>query len=909
MGNGVIARRLVTRVLNDAGDDPDQLPIMQHALMRTWDHWNAREHGDEPVDLADYEAVGGMAQALSRHADEAYGALDPRGQEIARRMFQRLTAKGADHREVRRAANVSTLREVTGASADELANVITEFRKPGRSFLMPPETVALELDPPIDISHESLIRRWDRLAKWVDEEAEAAKAYQRLAETARLHAQGRAGLWGDPDLASSLAWKERVQPTLAWAQRYDSDFEQAMAFLEESKAERDAAARRRQREHRMVVGAVTATIVGLALLSGAAIWSWHEARVKQVEAREARDDVFQVSAVARNKLTQVRNVEIDSLGDLMNWAPPSWLGYLYRQRASWRMEAGDVKRAQRDIEFALEQDPDFLPAFITASNVYMVAGDADAAVDYARAYLAVNRANAAAAGNLVLALAMRREYEASIAAIDDCLAHCYLPIDSSEDVNAPDIEEITQAFKMSMRDSDFLLALRYTKAFVYALAGDARFRQALDAADKSDPDFPESSDAYLGALNWQWMILRGQVLNAPKPEAGDAQRPMKDIADYGAYAMRAALWARIAATRPAYEVRAEDALNKFRAAYKRDQQARYKDVAGWVESAPTKMRARDSAATTRAALDEARRLELQADDLYNAQSAMEPIDFAPALLKLTRAIDGLRASGGKDLGRRGQDLMARLLSKRAGWRLEAKDRTGAAQDAREATEVSPNSAEAHRLLASALFDRNQSVAEYKKALAIDAFNGTALRELSGLIEDEDPAQALALVRRRQLVVSRSSIDHEIAARINAKQKQYDDAVASIRAALAIHPWRTELLDQQRELEIRSGVDQGTADIHLAAGLRRIADYYARTGENALAMSFYVRAFTRATAASVPTEKARPDIDAIMRNLSGFLSLRYGRDDASNFWAAVADNPVLSEHARELARAERGRLGP
>ena len=39
VGGGEIAPRLVLRLLNELGDDHDQLPVLQHALMRTWDHW------------------------------------------------------------------------------------------------------------------------------------------------------------------------------------------------------------------------------------------------------------------------------------------------------------------------------------------------------------------------------------------------------------------------------------------------------------------------------------------------------------------------------------------------------------------------------------------------------------------------------------------------------------------------------------------------------------------------------------------------------------------------------------------------------------------------------------------------------------------------------------------------------
>jgi len=39
VGGGRITPRLVQQLLNDLGDNPDQLPILQHALMRTWNYW------------------------------------------------------------------------------------------------------------------------------------------------------------------------------------------------------------------------------------------------------------------------------------------------------------------------------------------------------------------------------------------------------------------------------------------------------------------------------------------------------------------------------------------------------------------------------------------------------------------------------------------------------------------------------------------------------------------------------------------------------------------------------------------------------------------------------------------------------------------------------------------------------
>jgi hypothetical protein len=45
-----IAPRLVQQVLNDVGDDPDQLPVMQHALARMYGFWKEKGQ-DVPIDF------------------------------------------------------------------------------------------------------------------------------------------------------------------------------------------------------------------------------------------------------------------------------------------------------------------------------------------------------------------------------------------------------------------------------------------------------------------------------------------------------------------------------------------------------------------------------------------------------------------------------------------------------------------------------------------------------------------------------------------------------------------------------------------------------------------------------------------------------------------------------------------
>jgi WD40 repeat protein/energy-coupling factor transporter ATP-binding protein EcfA2 len=297
VGHGAMTEPLVNQLLNDVGDNPDQLPILQHALMRTWDYWLGHRRNGEAIDLDDYNAIGGMAEALSLHADEAYEELNAEQKVIAEKLFKGLTEKGADNREIRRPMELQEICKVTNASEAEVIAVIEVFRRKGRSFLMPPPTdpltgaaIPLTGESLIDISHESLIRNWKRLKTWVDEESRSARIYRRLAETAVLHKEGGAGLWRDPDLSIALVWREESQPNEVWAQRYHTEFPLAMNFLDESVAARDAQlaseeARRKKEINRTRLTALVC-VLGFLISTGMGVFAYG----RKLQAEKAREE-------------------------------------------------------------------------------------------------------------------------------------------------------------------------------------------------------------------------------------------------------------------------------------------------------------------------------------------------------------------------------------------------------------------------------------------------------------------------------------------------------------------------------------------------------------------------------------------------------------------------------------------
>ena len=77
VSGGELDPALLTRLVNDVGDDPDQLSILQHALNRTWARWQSKKI-DRPIMLEDYEAIGSMAGALHQHAEKAFSEVEKR---------------------------------------------------------------------------------------------------------------------------------------------------------------------------------------------------------------------------------------------------------------------------------------------------------------------------------------------------------------------------------------------------------------------------------------------------------------------------------------------------------------------------------------------------------------------------------------------------------------------------------------------------------------------------------------------------------------------------------------------------------------------------------------------------------------------------------------------------------------
>ena len=306
VGGGEITDQLVQLLLNEMGNNPDELPILQHALMRTWDYWISHTDRTQPIGLNEYEAVGRLERALSNHANEAYDELTFEQKKICETLFKSLTEKGADNRGIRRPTKVSELSKIAETSASEVIKIVEVFRKKGRTFLTPSPEIELTEDSYVDISHESLMRVWDKLKTWVDDEAAAVKMYVRLADSAELYDQGKTPLWGPPDLQLAINWREKQKPNLAWATRYNPAFERTMVYLktsedeynaeEENKIRLQKRAIRRSRIVALILGTAAIISIGLGIL----------ALVQRQDALKAQGEAEKQKEIATNQADEAQ---------------------------------------------------------------------------------------------------------------------------------------------------------------------------------------------------------------------------------------------------------------------------------------------------------------------------------------------------------------------------------------------------------------------------------------------------------------------------------------------------------------------------------------------------------------------------------------------------------------------------
>lgn len=184
---GSVEPGLTELLLRDAAGQAGSLPLLEHALRRLWEI-----SPDRRLRLADYQAMNGLAGALQQWAEACYEGFSPQQQEQCRFILMRLVQPGAGTADSRRRAPLAEFAEQPQAAAVlhalVQARLITTQAEHGAT--------PTGGEAHAEVAHEALIRGWNRLREWVEQDREALRLQHALAQGARDWQQnGRGEDW------------------------------------------------------------------------------------------------------------------------------------------------------------------------------------------------------------------------------------------------------------------------------------------------------------------------------------------------------------------------------------------------------------------------------------------------------------------------------------------------------------------------------------------------------------------------------------------------------------------------------------------------------------------------------------------------------------------------------------------
>jgi formylglycine-generating enzyme required for sulfatase activity/energy-coupling factor transporter ATP-binding protein EcfA2 len=190
---------LSQQILDDVAGEPGAMPLLQHAL---WELWN-RRHGRN-LRASEYRAFGGVKQAISSTAEKVYAECSKTEQDALRDIFLRLTRvdESADGRDTRRRV---LLRDLIPADSDPAATTLLIKQ-------LADTRLAVVTGDEVEVAHEALIRHWERLRIWLNEDREGLLIYQHLSDSAhQWNSRGRdpGELYRGRRLAQAQEWTKK----------------------------------------------------------------------------------------------------------------------------------------------------------------------------------------------------------------------------------------------------------------------------------------------------------------------------------------------------------------------------------------------------------------------------------------------------------------------------------------------------------------------------------------------------------------------------------------------------------------------------------------------------------------------------------------------------------------------------
>ncbi|WP_437736069.1 nSTAND1 domain-containing NTPase [Sorangium sp. So ce1335] len=272
------------------------LPLLQFTATKLWE---ARDRERRLLTRQSYEQLGGVAGALSAHADAVISALPTREQRLARAVFLRLVTPERTRAVVSLDELCELAQDGDDRADDGIARVVQHLASARLVLIEPGDE---REGTTVELVHESLIDRWAKLRQWLDEGQQDAQFLSRLHAAAhQWEASGQADglLWRDRTAEDARAWHERRRAVQGAEWRIGLGKREERYLL----AVVTFAERARRLRRRLVTGAIAALTAIAVMVSYLAVRADQQATRAEQQATRADQE----AARAQTGASKARN--------------------------------------------------------------------------------------------------------------------------------------------------------------------------------------------------------------------------------------------------------------------------------------------------------------------------------------------------------------------------------------------------------------------------------------------------------------------------------------------------------------------------------------------------------------------------------------------------------------------------
>jgi len=299
---------LPDRILEDVRRQPGSLPLLQYALKELY----AKRDGRRLTNAA-YDQIGGVAQALARHAEGIYRKLNGSQQDIVRRVLLRLVEISESGEATRRRVARQDLTFV-GASPQTVSEVVELLTSPESRLLVASREIRSHADKTaevsvwIEVGHEALIREWDRLKSWIADDFDNLRMGADLLRSAndwQVAKRERAYLLTGTRLSRAEEWLDHADASALQREyvRDSVDERERQEDLAEQQARRELALQKSNADR--LRGFVLLLVLALFVTAGLVVFAFQQRDLADENARRAEENA---RIADENRAEAVRNL-------------------------------------------------------------------------------------------------------------------------------------------------------------------------------------------------------------------------------------------------------------------------------------------------------------------------------------------------------------------------------------------------------------------------------------------------------------------------------------------------------------------------------------------------------------------------------------------------------------------------